>query len=236
MNKTSKIIIIILSVATVAAIIAGLSIHVFRNNSIVLFGSKTVTDTVEPEGELKELVIDTDYANVSVSRGDKLSVSYSLPEKLVPKVEFSNGRLTIESPKNNVTLLPFGGKQDYYISLTLPKDTESDRVTVELDAGNLNIDGLSSKSVAIEVDAGNVNLKNCSAEKLGVELDAGNLEMTGCTIHSINAELDAGNIFAKDCVISDGSCETDLGNIDLSGDIGNVNMKTSLGKTSVNNR
>lgn len=234
MNKTSKIIIIILSIATVAAIIAGLSIHVFKNNSVVLFGSKTVTDTVEPEGELKELIINTDYANVSVSRGDKLSVSFSLPEKLVPKVEFSNGRLTIESPKNNVTLLPFGGKRDYYISLTLPEDTESDRVTVELDAGNLNIDGLNSKSVAIEVDAGNVNLNNCSSQTLGVELDAGNLEMTGCTIHSINAELDAGNILAKDCVIEDGSCETDLGNIDLSGDIGNVNMKTSLGKTSVN--
>ena len=236
MNNTSKIIIIILSAATVAAIIAGLSIHVFRNNSVVLGGSKTVTDTVEPEGELKEIIIDTDYANVSVSRGDKLSVSYSLPEKLVPKVDLSNGRLTIESPKNNISILPFGARQNYYISLTLPKDTESDRVTVELDAGNLNIDGLNSKSVAIEVDAGNVNLNNCSAEKLGVELDAGNLEMTGCTIHSINAELDAGNLLAKDCVIENGSCETDIGNIDLSGEIGNVITKTSLGKTSVNNR
>ena len=233
MNKSSEIIIIVLSIITVLAIIGGVYFHVFRERAFVLDTSAPVTATVEPEGELKELYIQTDYGNMTIFSGSKLSVSYSMPEKLVPKVELSNGRLTIESPKNKVSLLPFGGKQNYYINLTIPENTELDRFSLELDAGNLDIDGLSGKLVGIEVDAGNVNLKSCTAENLGVELDAGNLDMTGCNIKKINAELDAGNIAAKDCVIEDGICETDIGNIDLSGEIGNVKTKTTLGKMSV---
>lgn len=234
MNKTSKIIIIVLSIVTVLAIIGGVYIHVLRDNTIVWDSSDSVTTTVEPEGELKDLSIITDYANLTISRGSKLSVSYSLPQKLVPKVELSNGKLTIESPKNTVNVLSLGGKKNYYISLTIPESTELGQVNIGLDAGNVNIDGLIGEKVVMELDAGNMNLNNSSAKTLEVELDAGNLELTGCTIHRIAAELDAGNIEAKDCTIEEGSCETDLGNIDLSGEIGSVTTKTSLGKTSIN--
>lgn len=234
MNNTSKIIIIVLSIVTVLAIIGGVYIHVLRDNTIVWDSSDSVTTTVEPEGELKDLSIITDYANLTISRGSKLSVSYSLPQKLVPKVELSNGKLTIESPKNTVNVFSLGGKKNYYISLTIPESTELGQVHVEVDAGNVNIDGLIGEKVVMELDAGNMNLNNSSAKTLEVELDAGNLELTGCTIHRIAAELDAGNIEAKDCTIEEGSCETDLGNIDLSGEIGSVTTKTSLGKTSIN--
>ncbi len=103
-------------------------------------------------------------------------------------------------------------------------------ISINTDAGNLDLDELTADKLSLDTDAGNIDLKSCNVGTFDVDLDAGNLEMYKCVIDSINADTDMGNIEASESEIRSGSCTTDMGDIDLKGDIGNVNVKTSLGK------
>ena len=250
MTNAAKIIITLLSIVTVGAIIAGVYIHVVRGRNFSI-GTKTVEDTVKFDGEPKAVSVNVDLGNLSVTPGESFSVSYSLPESMVPEITCQNGTLKIESPKGLVTL-PLNVMADYRIDVTIPSGSKLDSAKFNLDAGdvnlrdfnagnldvhgdagNINLENMSVSDITATVDAGNVNLKGCSVDRLSVKTDAGNLNIDGSSVHAIDAKTDAGNIKAHDSTIETGKCKTDLGNISLSGNIGDVKTKTSLGNVSV---
>ena len=252
MNNTSKIIITVASLATVAAIVGGFYIHVFRGRSVRIGGSsKTLTGEGKLDGMPSDLEIDIDSANMTVCSGTDFSIRYSLPENMVPNIDFHNGRLSVKSP-DNILIVPFDMGGDYYVNITLPQNAGLNTASIDLDAGNLNISDISGDQMKIDLDAGNLNMADTKVNGLSIDLDAGNMELTGCMlqrfqtdvdagnidlagcdVQSIKAKADAGNISSRDSRIAEGSCETDMGNITLSGDIGNVSTKTDLGKVSV---
>ena len=252
MNSISKIIITVVSLITVAAIIGGLYLHVFRGNPIKIGGSsKIMTDEVKPDGTLTDLEIDLDAVNLTVSPGKELCISYSVPENMVPNVDLQNGRLRVKSP-DNVFAVPFNMTGNHYVNITIPQTAGINTASIDLDAGNLDLTGISGDQMKIDLDAGNLTMKDSITTGLSIDLDAGNLELTGCEIQRfqadtdagnidlngcdiewIKAKTDAGNIQSRDSRIADGSCETDMGNINLSGDIGNVSTHADLGKVKV---
>lgn len=235
MNRTSKIIITILSVVTVIAIIVGVYFHVFRGRSFPVFSGsgKAVSDSLSFSGDLKALRVETDIGDLNIRTGKTLNVDYTLPENLVPKVSY-NGILEIVSRSSSFSLPVGAGNDHYHIDITIPEGTDLDGIAIELDAGNIDLNGVNSDSLQIDLDMGNIKVNSCEADTFRAEVDAGNIDLTGCRIDRITADVDAGNIEASDCTIHEGSCETDLGNITLSGDIGDVRTETSLGNVKVN--
>ena len=250
MNRASKIIITLLSIATVIAIIAGVYIHVLGGRGFS-FSSKIVEDKVSLDGEPERLLVEIDYADVTLQPGKEFSVAYALPESMVPTVTFQNGALEVKSPKHS-TANPFSSAGKYYVTITIPErsepelvmiktdagdqkisDLKCDKLEAEGDSGNIKIDSAEAKEISAKTDAGNIALNGCTADILGAEADAGNLHIDDSTVQRIDASLDAGNIEAKNSTIETGICTTDYGNISLSGNIGDVQTKTSTGKVSV---
>ena len=250
MNAAAKIIITLLSIATEIAIIAGVYMHVWKGRGFSV-SSKMVEDKVTLEGEVKNLTVNMDLTDLTVEPGKELSVAYHLPESMVPEVSLQNGTLEIKSPQGMVTLPLNTG--NFYVTVTIPEKTDLEEVTLKVDAGNqlvkdlkcgkleahgdagnVDLTNVECTEISTHVDAGNVELKGCHTDTLKARADAGNLDLTDCVVSQIDAEVDAGNIEAKDSSIETGICKTDLGNISLSGNIGDVKTKTSVGDVSIN--
>lgn len=253
MTTAAKTIITVLSLVTVVAIIAGVYMHVIKGRSFSV-STKTVENKETFEGEIEILSVNADVGDLTIRPGNELSVSYSLPENMVPKISFQNGVLKLENPKGFFTL-PLASNAKYYIMITIPPQSKlrsvsanldvgdvtiEDFITgsldIHLDAGNTELNGISTASASVHADAGNINLKKCSMDRLEVRADAGNLDIDESSVSEIDARVDAGNIKAHDSRIDAGKCKSDIGNIELSGEIGDVDVKTDLGNTSVNGR
>ena len=250
MTTAGKIIVTLACIATVIAIIAGVFMHVLKGRSF-RFSSKMTEDKVTLEGEIRDLTVNIDYADVTVQPGTEFSVAYSLPESMVPEISLQNGALTVKSPENLVTM-PLQGIGNCYVTVTIPEKTDLDRaklnvdagnqkvldlqcgdLDVHADAGNVEVENAKTTQMEVHVDAGNLELKGCDIETLSVNADAGNLDMEDCSVERIEAKVDAGNIEAKNSTIDTGICKTDLGNIKLSGEVGDVEAKSSLGNVSL---
>ncbi len=251
-SKETKLYITIISIVTIIAILTGLYIHILGGGFI--FGSKAVNDTVSLNGEVNNIDINIDAAKIDIIYGNELSVSYNMPEKLIPEISLDNGKLSVKSKKIH-SATGFNPSSEYKLSVTIPEGTNLDNFSINSDAGNINIrqliaDDLSictdagnlelsdvtSKYTKVEIDAGNIDINNCNIDKSSIELDAGNIDIKNSMIDKLTAEIDAGNIESSDSTINSGSCNTDLGNINLNGNIGDVDMKTSIGTTEKNEK
>ncbi len=250
MNATAKLIITILSFATVIAILAGLYLHVFKGFSPWTSG-KTVSDEKHFEGNVDRLDVDVNFADLVIKTGSDVSVSYKMPESLVPSITFEGGTLKVKSKGNKKTTLSING--DYDIIITVPEGVSVNSVDINTNAGNVDISDLSGTKISVDADAGNIKCKNInmsiisvdadagnfdgkniSTDSLSVDMDAGNLVLNDCSVDQINADVNAGNIESHNCTIRRGKCKVDMGNISLSGDIGDVSVKASLGNTNIN--
>ena len=238
-----------------AAIFAGLCIHVFGKGFFKMFGRGGVTeckDAIEITDYFTELNINLDAADIKIEYGEKARVEYRLAESAVPDVFVESGTLHIKKKDNKGWgMIPFGIGDSYILvvipeglvldDLTINHDAgdldiisiETDDLNIDVDAGDIEIKGVTAEEAEFDVDAGNIELAGCKFDELTVDVDAGNVNLTGCTVEKISADIDAGNIESHDSNINSGRVEADLGNIALHGEIGDVNTKVSLGNVEV---
>ena len=252
MNAASRVIITIMSVLTIAAILAGLYIHVFGKKQLFIDGAVSVSDTVNLDGKVDEISVDMDYADLSIETGDDFSVEYNLPDK--PQIDLQNGKLTVKS-KVSVPFNGFNMKPGYKIEVVIPEGSDLKNLDLEMDAGKVSVEGIRTKkfrihsdagdidlddikadAFEIDTDAGNIEINELETEKMKVDADAGNLKVKDSTIDSLDAHIDAGNIEVHDSTVNSGSCKTDFGNVSLNGNIGDVRVKSSVGNAEINGK
>ena len=252
MTTASKIIITILSIVTVIIIFFALF---FRGIKHFAFGTgsdvRIEEGREELEGAPSDINIDVSCADLTVKYGSEFTVEYSMPRDLVPTVRFDDGTLSVKNGGTNIRI-PFNYSGNLYIIVTIPEGTSLENVTIDvdagnvdisdlvtedlimnIDAGNLNMDGIEAAKIDIDCDAGNLDVEGCTADKFIIRLDAGNADIDDCTIDTIDANVDAGSLDANHCTINGGTCDVSLGNISLSGNIGDVKTNASLGNVEV---
>lgn len=252
-NTAAKMIITVMSLLTIAAILAGLYIHVFRGNS-PFRGGAVASDRVAFDEEAEEISIEADAARVTVEEGDRLSVEYCLPKSNKPIVELKEGRLSVAGGKTGPVFF-LGGSKEFKVNVTVPAGTKLKSFSLRLDAGRVTIGSIDAEHFSIKsdagdmklaklntgdfeirTDAGNIDIEELTADRAEIKLDAGNIEIRDSSIDTIEANADAGNIEVKASTVGRGSCETDFGNISLAGEIGDVSARTSAGNTSINGK
>lgn len=253
-NTAARVITTVLCLVTIAAILVGLYIHVFSRK--ISFKKTAMTSGQNDYDEaVEEIKIDVDAANIVIEEGDKFSVEYNLPENAEPVVEFKNGVYSFKS-KMSMHLAPFDIGNDMKVEVTVPEGTDLKSIFLELDAGNVSLEGLKtdkirieSKAGNIEMDemktdtleiesnAGNITISDLKTDKAKLEIDAGNIEIKDSEIDNIEASTDAGNVTVNDSTVNSGMCRTDFGNVELTGKIGEgVRAKTSVGNATINGR
>ena len=137
--------------------------------------------------------------DVSIVKGDQLTVTSDFPEEYAPTVTCdSNGLVVAQNTPDNTTV-QMG--EAWTVTITVPDSCEIQSVTADIDLGSFSITGF-------------------DFNKLEVYADLGSIAMNDCTIHEGDLEADLGDVKATNSSIETGKIEVDLGDITLDGTFG----------------
>lgn len=201
-------------------------------------------------GELSDIDVNLDAGSVKIIKSetvDKAKISIkskvNYPFWTEARCDAGAGGLKIKA-KADTNL-----HNSLLVTIALP-EKEYGKVDINLDAGNVLIDGLNADSYDINVDAGNIGVKDSKGNHIKTRVDAGNIYLDEGNRFAFNVktEIDAGNISLK--VPSDMgytlNYDVDLGKAFLGDDIISgqgstikgdgalqINIKADMGSVSV---
>lgn len=167
-------------------------------------------DFVEPATKFKfdfsagtiKVLTTTGTPYIEVSGDDYLAISH----------RYNNGEYTVSTTSNGRGISSFfnrlfRGSFNAYIDVYLP-ESMLDNVTINVSAGSVLIDGISTDNAKIDVSAGKVEVEKSSIKNLKTDLSAGKLEIDVMSnIESIDASISAGKM--------DLNLPSDIGSFDL---------------------
>ena len=162
---------------------------------------------IQNEVELDEfnaLSMDIDAAAFTIVQGDGYKVSYRLLDNEEPSISVSKDGVLEMKRKNDSSmhfelgnLFSSDSKEDdeaYYVSITVPEGTSFEDSTIDVDAGEIKIDGFDFKDLKIDNDTGNVVLSNMNADDLVLDVDAASIELSDLVCKKLTIDSDAGNV------------------------------------------
>ncbi len=217
------IIIVVCALLTIVSLLIGYLIPVSGTSD-----SANVEGRYEV-GDVDEIMIDLDLCDLQIERAavEYIEFSYSGgDERYIPLVDMSNGALRISEPRNGSW---FGfhlfrlGRNSFKRSVTLRipeslcvrQSGSGLRFCVDVDAGNVMMNGLLSSNLEMDVDAGNVEGDDCVFGGMSqIDVDAGNIEFRESAFENLEADVDAGNFSYLRSQIPLSSCQLDL-DVDL---------------------
>lgn len=202
-----------------------------------LFSSagKMVENTETFNGNVSEVIIDADVAELEVSYGHELSVSYSYPEKYLPKVSMKDGVLLVEQRAKNYK--PSNASNSCEMAVVIPKRTQLKNFEAQVRFGEVDVKDVESDVVKVDADCGDVEVSNITAESGVCTLNLGDLDVSNGTFKYLTVSLDMGDLDVNaDFDTLDAHC--DLGDMDIqtSRDLDDVKIKANcdLGDIKVN--
>lgn len=93
-----------------------------------------------------------------------------------------------------------------------------DKVEIETDTGNINIDQFNADKLIVNLDTGNLNISNYSVNVIDFDTDTGNVTLTDGT-GKVKGDTDTGNIkIETDELRNDVDIQSDTGNITINVD------------------
>ncbi len=229
-NTGVRIYIIILSIITVFCIIIGATYHmgtaVGRWLSVPIFhigGASTGTgEAVSAKADYDEAIekieIDGDVMNLTVTKGDKVSVSYDGIDKLEPTVAVDDGVMTIKQPKTRLNAIDLSNIKSN-LSVTLPEEGIT-ALNINVDVGNIDITGIIVGRLDVNADTGDIEGNDITAQNASFDADVGNIQIKSLDFKDLSADADVGNIqITTDKDLSDYDIElsADLGHISFDG-------------------
>lgn len=219
---------------TILCIIIGIVIHVggflgrlgsrvFDGKLFSFGGSEQTTEisSTEQYSGIKELEPDCDLANVTITGGDSLDISYTGSKDLQPIIKNNGSKLQISQPKNNKTRLNSLKNTENTINITVPTDGSLTSIDAEIDLGNLEITDIVCDALDVNMNLGNAQINGSRAGRIDAENDMGNIEVHDTEFDSIRMDCDMGNITLDgigDISVYDISTDCSLGSVSVNGD------------------
>ena len=188
------------------------------------------------------VVIRSGTADVRFAPADSYGVrlvDYDASEQLSYRIE--DGVLYVEGaqePGISVSLGFLFQARTPEITVYLPEEAVLERVTLEQDAGELEIDGLSAGELEIALSMGDAALSGLSVDSLQLENDTGEVELADSAVKTASVTMDLGDLELEDTVIEGtASLENNCGDITLNNcTIGNLEkLSCDLGDITAEN-
>lgn len=188
--------------------------------------------------DVQEIRVELDICEVSVERAAVEEIQYQYngtDERYTPQVTINNGVLRISEQEIrgwagfHFHLFNWGnrvGRRD--VTVLIPESanvmqTDGLRYVLDVDAGNVILNGINASGLKLDVDAGNVEGENCFfGGKSSIDVDAGNVEFTQTAFANLQADVDAGAFFCTESPIPLACYEldfdVDLGDLSVNGE------------------
>ena len=241
-RKISKAPIIISIIAVVIVLgIAAITGAVRIFSWVTSTGGEKVSNEYELDigdaDTVNKISVDADACSVIIrvdNSVEGIEARYEGDDRLMPEVNWNNGELVItqdvDSIRNNL-------REGPELVILIGSDMTVEDLSLDMDAGNLEIYNLEFDEMTGEFDAGKVELVNCTSGFADITADAGDVEISGSDIDTLNLGADAGNIEISDTNFEDLTVDVEFGNIDVSGirdiDYYTIEVSCSLGDVDI---
>ena len=176
--------------------------------------------------------VEASVAVFTIEYGDEYAVELVYPREIMPEVKVVGDTLYVDTPTGNVQNYSVG-TNNFAMIVTVPEGTDFDKINLDINAGDIELDGINADVLTANVDAGNFELKNTKLENLDVNAAAGNIEIKDSEIKGATLEANAGSVMVKNTKIEDIEVKTDLGSVDIKTDFETGKFSSSLGSIVV---
>lgn len=204
-----------------------------------------------------EVMIDLDLCDLHIERAavDQIEFSYAGGDKRdIPQVKLADGILEVSEPRNGgfgVHFHLFGWGRGAYkrsVTIRIPEERcvdlngENLRFSVDVNAGNVRMNGLYSNSLALDVDAGNVVMNGLYSDSLALDVNAGNVEGDDCRFGAKSEiDVDAGNVEFRKSSFDGLKADVNAGNFShlqskIPLDRYDMDLDVDLGEVEVNDK
>lgn len=166
-------------------------------------------------GDILTINIESKYADIKFESGDVLS--FTVPEDCTFNTD--RGTLSIETER---PAFSFSYMSAPKIIITVPENKTFRRVVANAEAGNIEMDSVSSETIDVEADAGNAEFTNITATRAAFTVAAGRVCINSANVEDflyVNAH--AGEVFVSNCV-----CEK--GELSITASMGSVTVQNSV--------
>ncbi len=242
---------IVITVITVLCVIIGTMYHVAGAG---IFNRKGTAKRIEigevsvdgqsMEGSTEQVLeafdsirIDAEVLDLRIEEGEACHIEYECTKGLEPICEVKDGVLYVkQNPRRTWNF--FGtGNNKASLCVTIPQGTAMGKINIELDVGNIELEGLEAARCDVEASVGNIEISSCTFDASGFDSDTGNITIEDTALGNASCSSDVGNVKLKDCTFGDLKIETAIGDtkvvaaqkladydIDLEIDFGNVSV------------
>lgn len=178
------------------------------------------TDT--PDEAFTSVLVDVQKANVTIEKGDSVSVTATNIDTDHYSVSIQNNILQIHQEfrwtENWMSWIQIGpiGVPTAEITITLPESAYR-AIGVSSDFGDCTIQDMETSTLTLETNTGNCTISNVVAESCTTSGDLGDLTLENSTINgTAMLQMDTGDMFLQQLDIRRVcSIESDLGNVEL---------------------
>ncbi len=244
-NKNIRMISLILSIITAIAVFVGLYINVFggRDEDVKSFKSlgEIETGQVAITGDVKSLSVNLDAAELTIEYGDTPMVEYTMPEKLVPSIDYSNGALVLKNEVN--TNISMGSlkelneiSKNIKLTIILPRGAKLDDFNLDIDFGDVHVNGIEARDYNVDCDMGNIEIDGLISKDLSIDAAMGNIEIDNLSCHEVIISADMGNVELRNAIFDEGQFDCDMGNIEVEGDFKKVTADCDMGNIDLNSK
>ncbi|MCR4618818.1 MAG: DUF4097 family beta strand repeat-containing protein [Lachnospiraceae bacterium] len=220
--KTLYIVLIFVITAIIIAVVLGFRFSHIKNNlsGINIFTSSDLKTESGKLSAFNDIDIEGDVISFTVKEGEDYSYEFNYPEELSPEIYVKDDCLYIKvKAEKAINLKLVDGvhvDETFKLTVYVPEGTNFGKLTANVDAGEIKLDGYEFDSMDVDADAANVGLMNIISGRTDIKADAGNVIIKKSSTGDIAVSTDAGNVEFTDVKSGDVNVETDLGNIEFS--------------------
>lgn len=230
-TKLRNTVLIIASVVTVLCVIigsVGVNTKIFNAFSGLSFAKSARTDAQSLDGDVKEIHLDLDLANIKIKKGSENTISISNNKSEKSIMTFENGILTVEC-KEDVKLSPFS-RAASDVEITLSNDV--DIIDVVCSVGDFEVSDITAKEFKSSLDMGDVDIKKCKFDNMDLSSDLGDIKVRDVEFSNGNVTSSAGDVdlelsgMGNDVAFD---IAVDLGDVEINGKEVDNHYKTTDG-------
>ncbi|MBO4414835.1 MAG: DUF4097 family beta strand repeat protein [Lachnospiraceae bacterium] len=173
-----------------------------------------VSDTVSVS-EFRKLIITSDTIDVNVVKGDKYTISYSLPESLVPEITGSE-TLNIHIPSEDgfhVNLFSLYTDDEPYVTVTIPDSSEKE-FDIETSTGDISIENVNFNG-DIKASTGDIKITSAKLGSTNIETSTGDLQIIDIDSPELKRTASTGQSYFENCRIDKLTLKTRTGDVQI---------------------
>lgn len=207
----------VITLITIGCVLYG--VFRFSNGAgfLALGNAKYSTEESANLEAFNRIAIDAQVMDLIVKEGTDYSLDYHATENLTMAYQVNNGKLVVSQKKKGSMI----GNNSAVLTLTVPADTQFERVDVEIDVGDVELKKVKADYIEADVDVGDITINNAVLEQGVMESDTGDIRLKDSSFVKLDISSDVGDIDV------DSSIDISGYSYDLKTDVGDVEVYTS---------